>query len=153
MFNPEKNKRTIFITIGVQAGGKTTFCRQYLNDFAYISLDIVKTRSKEDRMITGIIPTGQNIVIDNTNPTKAERAKYLNIARQNGYKTVGLYFRSAADECIKRNSQRENPVPLKGLLATAKKLEQPSYGEGFDELYYIKIENNQFIISEWKEEP
>lgn len=150
MFN--NYERTIFILIGIQASGKTTFCRKYFNDFNCISLDVIKTRKKEDTIITQIVKNGKNLVIDNTNPTKNERKKYIDIARQNGYKTIGLYFRSSVDECIKRNSARENHIPLKGILAVAKKLEQPNYNEDFDELYYIKIENNKFIINEWNEE-
>ena len=144
--------KTIFILIGIQASGKTTFCQKYFSDFEIVSLDIIKTRKKEDKTINEIINSGKNLVIDNTNSTIEERKKYIDIAQQNGYKTVGIYFRSSVDECLKRNSKRENNVPLKGILATAKKLEQPSYSENFDELYYVKIEDNIFIVSKWNEE-
>lgn len=144
--------KTIFILIGIQASGKTTFCQEYFCDFDIVSLDIIKTRKKEYKTINEIINSGKNLVIDNTNPTIEERKKYIDIAQQNGYKTVGIYFRSSVDECLKRNSKRGNNVPLKGILATAKKLEQPSYFENFDELYYVKIEDNKFIVSKWNEE-
>ena len=144
--------KTIFILIGIQASGKTTFCQEYFCDFDIVSLDIIKTRKKEYKTINEIINSGKNLVIDNTNPTIEERKKYIDIAQQNGYKTVGIYFRSSVDECLKRNSKRGNNVPLKGILTTAKKLEQPSYSENFDELYYVKIEDNIFIVSKWNEE-
>lgn len=141
--------KTIFILIGIQASGKTTFCQEYFGNFDIVSLDIMKTRKKEDKAINEIINSCKNIVIDNTNTTIEERKKYIDIAQQNGYKTVGIYFRSSIDECLKRNSQRRNNVPLKGILATAKKLEQPSYSENFDELYYVKIDDNKFRASKW----
>lgn len=144
--------KTIFILIGIQASGKTTFCREYFSDFDIVSLDIIKTRKKEEKTINEIINSGKNFVIDNTNPTIKERKKYIDIAQQNLYKTVGIYFRSSVDECLKRNSERKNNIPLKGILATAKKLEIPSYSENFDELYYVKIEDNKFILSKWNEE-
>ena len=144
--------KTIFILIGIQASGKTTFCQKYFNDLDIINLDIIKTRKKEDKAINEIINSGKNFVIDNTNPTIEERKKYIDIAHKNGYKKVGIYFRSSVEECLKRNSERKNNVPLKGILATAKKLEQPSYTEHFDELYYVKIEDNKFIVSRWNEE-
>ena len=144
--------KTIFILIGIQASGKTTFCHEYFNGFDIVSLDLVKTRKKEERNIAEVIKIGKNLVIDNTNPTIVERKKYINIAHNNEYKVVGIYFRSSIDECLKRNSERENNISLKGILSTAKKLEQPSYAENFDELYYVKIENNKFIISKWNEE-
>ena len=144
--------KTIFILIGIQASGKTTFCQEYFSGIDTVSLDVINTRKNEDKIIAELINTGKSFVIDNTNPTKAERKKYIDIAKQNGYKTVGIYFRSSVDECLKRNSERRNNVPLKGILATAKKLEQPSYPENFDELYYVKIEDNKFIVSKWNEE-
>ena len=113
MFN--NYTKTIFILIGIQASGKTTFCREYFSDFDIVSLDITKTRKKEDQTINEII----NLC---TNPTIEKRKKYIDIAQQNGYKTVGIYFRSSVDESLKKNSKRENNVPLKGILATAKNL-------------------------------
>lgn len=144
--------KTIFILIGIQASGKTTFCHEYFSDFDIVSLDVIKTRKKEKNHIVEIIKTGKNIVIDNTNTTREERKKYIDIANQNSYKVVGIYFRSSLEECLKRNSERENKIPLKGVLSTAKKLEQPSYIENFDELYYVKIKNNKFVISKWNNE-
>lgn len=144
--------KTIFILIGIQASGKTAFCKEYFSDFDIVSLDIIKTRKKEDNAINEIINSSKNFVIDNTNPTIEERKKYIDIAQQNGYKTVGIYFRSSVDECLKRNSERKNNISLKGILSTAKKLEQPSYAENFNELYYVKIEDDKFVISKWNEE-
>ncbi|MBR6162827.1 ATP-binding protein [bacterium] len=142
-------QKTIFILIGLQASGKTTFSREYFAGFDIVSLDILKTRKKEDKMISDLIRTGKNFVIDNTNLTIEERKKYIDIA--DGYKKVGIYFRSTVDECSKRNLARGNKVPLKAILSSAKKLKQPSYGENFDELYYVKIENNKFHLSKWDE--
>ena len=144
-------KKTMFILIGIQASGKTTFCQKYFSDCSIISLDSVKTRNKEDTAIRESIKTGNNLVIDNTNPTVAERKKYIDIAEQNDYNTVGIYFRSSLEECLKRNSERASNIPLKGMLSTAKKLQQPSYTEKFNELYYVKIEDNEFIVSKWDE--
>eukprot|EP01034_Spumella_vulgaris_P006205 gene6205-7903_t len=50
--------------------------------------------------------TQQPFVVDNTNPTQAERAKYIAAARARGYKIVGYYFRSNVTESLGRNSQR-----------------------------------------------
>ena len=144
--------KTIFILIGIQASGKTTFCQKYFSAIDTVSLDVINTRKNEDKIIAELINTGKNFVIDNTNPTKAERKKYIDIAKQNGYKAVGIYFRSSVDECAERNEKREVVIPLKGILSTAKKLEQPSYSEKFEELYYIKIVDNKFEISKWNEE-
>ena len=146
-----KNLRTCFILIGIQASGKTTFTRRVLSKYEYISLDQLHTRSNEQKALENALKKGLSFVVDNTNPTKADRKKYLDLAKNKGYKVVGLYFRSAIEECSQRNEQRTGKaqVPLKAILATAKRLEQPSYAEGFDELYYVKIRNNNFVVTNW----
>ena len=139
--------------MGIQASDKTTFARRFLSEYEYISLDQLNTRNKEQIALENALESALSFVVDNTNPTKANRKKYLDLAKAKGYKVVGLYFRSSIEESLQRNEQRTGKaqVPLKAILATAKRLEQPSYMEGFDELYYIKIENNDFIVSKWNE--
>ena len=72
---------------------------------------------------------------------------------QVGAVTCGAYLH---DSYLSRNSQRtgrEN-IPAIGLVDKIKRLEIPSYAEGFDRLYYVTIDpvNSQFIIKEWKAE-
>lgn len=143
----------IFLLIGIQASGKTTFAHQHLANCTYVSLDQLHTRNKEQIALEKALKTGTSCVVDNTNPTREERKKYLNLAKANGYKTVGIYFRSAIAECTERNAKRtgKKQVPLKAILATAKRLEQPTYSEGFDKLYYVKIEDDDFAINKWDE--
>ena len=47
---------------------------------------------------------------------------------------MGYYFQSDLAGCKQRNSDRhgKSQIPLVGLLDTYKKLELPSYQEGFD---------------------
>ena len=145
--------RTLFLLTGIQASGKTTFAHSHLSEYEYISLDQLNTRNNEQKVLKNALQTGYSCVVDNTNPTKTDRRKYLDLAKGKGYKVIGMYFRSAIEECSRRNEQRigKAQVPLKAILATAKRLEQPSYTEGFDELYYVKIENNDFVVSKWDE--
>ena len=146
--------KTIFILIGIQASGKSSFANRFLGNCTHISLDQLNTRRNEETALkVALLIMKENCVIDNTNPTRQERQKYIDLGKKAGYKIVGLYFRSAIDECIKRNDKRfgKAKIPLKGLLATAKRLQQPSLQEGFDELYYVKIENKEFVISKWDE--
>lgn len=49
---------------------------------------------------------------------------------------------------MKRNKQRTNGVPDVAILSTAKRLERPTYAEGFDQLWYVRIENHGFIADE-----
>jgi predicted kinase len=89
------------ILVGIQATGKSTF---YASRFAHthvrINLDMLKTRHREQRFVEMCIETGQPFVVDNTNPTPDERARYIAPARATGFRIVGYFFRSRIDEAV-----------------------------------------------------
>lgn len=144
------------IFIGIQATGKTTFYLQhFINTHVRISLDLLKTRYREKRFLETCIQTQQRFVVDNTNPTVKERERYIQLAREAHFDVIGYYFKSQAQAAIDRNNTRieTEQIPLSGILGTYKKLELPSYGEGFDELYYVEIlENDGFKVERWIDE-
>ncbi len=92
-------------------------------------------------------------MVDNTNPTREDREKYIHAARDHGYRVQGYYFQSSVSDCIARNQNREGKakVPDQAVAATHRKLELPEYGEGFDELFYVRMEDGSFTVDEWKE--
>ena len=144
------------IFIGIQASGKSTmYYRSFKDTHVRISLDLLHTRNKECLLLQECIGHKHSFVVDNTNPSRAERAAYIIPARENGYKIIGYYFRSVIAESIERNRQsncKEN-IPEGGIISTAKRLEKPSYCEGYDELYYVMISRQgDFITNRWKEE-
>lgn len=96
----------------------------------------------------------QPFVIDNTNPTKEERAKYIDAARANKFRVVGYFFSSEIQESLVRNRQRlgKEIVPEVGLRATGRKFQQPEYDEGFDELYLVKINSDGFTVKDVADE-
>ena len=149
-------KMETVIFCGIQATGKTTFFKEkFFNTHIRISLDQLNTRNKEQKFIDTCISTQQRYAVDNTNPTKEERAKYISVAKANKFKVIGYYFQSKLNEALNRNSQRSGKenIPEIGIKGTFKKLEIPSYDEGFDELYFVEIWNNNFKIKEWETQP
>jgi predicted kinase len=152
-----KKTKTCVILIGLQASGKTTFYQQYLKGSCeHISLDILHTRNKERQAVEECIRRGESFAVDNTNPTIAERQKYIQAAHDAGYQVIGCYFKSGISECAQRNAQREGKakVPDVAIFATSNKLELPSLAEGFDRLYYVSISpGGMFDIEEWADAP
>ncbi len=145
----------LIIFTGLQASGKSTFYKEhFFNTHLRLSLDLLNTRNKENIFLSAAFSVHQKMVIDNTNPTRQERQKYIELGKINKYKIIGYYFQSSLDECLQRNQQRTGKaqVPKVGMLATYRKLELPSHQEGFDILYYVSIENNTFKIENWKNE-
>lgn len=142
------------IMTGIQASGKSVFCRECLSAYVRINLDTLHTRNKENMAIDEVFQAGNDMVIDNTNPTVEERRKYILRAKEKGYKVVGFFMQSRLQECVARNEQREGKekVPPKAIAATSNKLEIPSYEEGFDELYFVRLTDVGMMVDAWSEE-
>jgi predicted kinase len=144
------------IFIGLQGAGKSTFYKErFFATHMRINLDMLKTRHRERRFLETCIETRQRFVVDNTNPTRAERKVYIEAAKQTGLRVIGYYFQSKIEECHRRNVQRpaEQQIPLHGIRGAAGRLQLPSKDEGFDELYYVRIdEANRFVVEEWQDE-
>lgn len=143
--------RQIVIFMGIQASGKSTFFKECLEPlgFTHINLDTLRTRRREADLIRECLLEGRLLTIDNTNPTRADRLRYIEQARQYGYNIVGIFFQSVLRDCIARNSVRQIKVPDKAVYATQNKLELPMVSEGFDSLYFAKITDGGFELSEW----
>ena len=142
------------IFIGIPACGKTTFYKQRFSEYIHISLDELHSRSKESRLLTECLGNGQSFVVDNTNPTKADRKRSITISKAAGYTVIGYYFRSSIGESMERNVQRtgKSRIPDIAVASIHAKLELSEYGEGFDELYYVCIGDDEFEVDEWKRE-
>lgn len=142
------------ICIGLQASGKSTFCRQYFSsNFTYINLDTLHTRNKENQLLEECLQQHHSFVVDNTNPAILDRKRYIQLAKESGYYIEGYFFQSVLSECMERNRHRSGKacIPNKAIAATSNKLELPSYQEGFDKLFFVRIEKEVFIVEPWKE--
>ena len=139
---------------GLQASGKTTFYEQQFPDLVHVNLDTLHTRNKERLLIDECFAAGTSFVVDNTNPTGKVRARYIESARKHGYRVIGYYFQSSISACKERNSRRTGKalLPVSALAATHSILELPEWAEGYDELYYVRIDGDHFIVEPWKSE-
>lgn len=142
------------IFIGVQASGKSTFYRQrFVDTHLRLNLDMLRTRHREAILLRACLAAKQSFVVDNTNPTRAERAKYITAAHEAGFRVIGYYFSAKLKDALARNAQRTGKqcVPEQGVRATYQRLELPRYDEGFDMLHYVQIaDDGTFICQEWQ---
>ena len=143
------------IFIGLQAAGKSSFYRQkFIDSHIRLNLDMLRTRHREQLLFRACLEAKQPMVIDNTNPRREDRHKYIVLAKESKFEVTGYYFQSDLADCKQRNSDRQgkSKIPLVGLLDTYKKLELPSYQEGFNRLYYVKLgENQTFLVEKWQD--
>lgn len=143
------------LLIGLQGAGKSSFYQErFFRSHVHISLDVLKTRHREQRFLNTCFETQQRFVIDNTNPSRAERSRYIAAARAAGYAIRGYYFQSRIEDCRRRNANRTGHecVPDVAIFSTAKVLEFPSREEGFDSVFYVRIVAGQFVVEEWRDE-
>ena len=144
------------IFIGVQASGKTTFFRErFFDSHVRLNLDMLRTRHRESILLAACLEAKQSFVVDNTNPAVEDRRRYIDPAKEHHFRVIGYYFQSSVEACKERNAARveSQVVPLPGLLGTHRRLEVPSYAEGFDELNYVRIApDGGFEILEWSDE-
>ena len=145
--------KTMVIMMGIQGSGKSTFYHSHLvGDFVHINLDSLKTRYQERLAIEQCIQQGRNYAVDNTNPTREDRQRYISAAKNAGYRIVGYFMESKLQSCIQRNNQRSGSarIPAKAIAATSNKLQMPSYEEGFDEIYFVKNDGKTMTIENWR---
>lgn len=77
------------IFCGIQATGKSTFYRErFFHSHVRLSLDLLRTRHREHQFLLTCLHTQARFVVDNTNPTIAERQRYIEAARAATYDFV-----------------------------------------------------------------
>lgn len=139
---------------GIQASGKSSFYKERLfHSHVRISLDQLRTRHRERRLLETCLELHQPAVIDNTNPSIEERARYIAAAREAGIPVRGFYFCAGIKEALARNAEREGKarIPDKGVLGTYGRLQIPSPAEGFDELFFVRLQGNGFCVEAFEE--
>lgn len=108
-----KAQKHCVIFIGIQASGKTTFYQRFCAaTHAHINLDTLNTRNKEMLAISECLASGKSFVVDNTNPTKTDRARYIPLVKGAGYEVMGFYFRSILAEFLLKSRTLEDTSTL-----------------------------------------
>ena len=132
---------------GIQGSGKTTFYRdRWLESHVRISMDLLRTRAREAALLELCLSTRQPFVVDNTNPTVADRARYVEPARAAGFRVVGYLVDASPGEALAGNAQRGRRVPERGVLGTARRFVRPAPEEGFDELWHAVAVGGRFRV-------
>lgn len=143
------------ILIGLPGAGKTTFCRRHFSTHTQISKDLMPNATGRDarqrRLIQDALAAGQSVVVDNTHPTKAERAAIIETARARGAKVIGYFVDVTTRVAVARNAGRtgREKVPNVAIFTSARRLERPALDEGFDQLFRVEAaEDRAFRVIE-----
>ena len=127
------------ILCGVQGAGKTTLYRdRFVETHVRVGLDLLRTRAREDAFMRLCLQERQRFVVDATNPTAADRRRYVEPARAAGFRVIGYLVEVSDAEALARNAARDvgRRVPAAALVGTGRRLLRPTPQEGFDELWH-----------------
>jgi RNA ligase len=104
-------EKILVLMMGPQGSGKTSWCRENLPDFFRISQDDQGLRQHFELFEEAIRRGEPHIVVDRTNGPKYQRKRYLDLGRQNGYRTRIVWLNVDRNECLLRCRERgEHPT-------------------------------------------
>ena len=142
----------LVILCGLQASGKSTFRLERLPHHAIVSKDLMpNNRRREQRhrhLVAEALASGRSVVVDNTNPARADREPLLAIGRVHGAATAAYYFEADLSTCIERNAGRlgREAVRYVGVVGVARRLEPPTFAEDFDAIWQVRAVDGSFEV-------
>jgi predicted kinase len=140
------------ILCGVQGAGKTTLYRdRFLETHVRVAMDLLRTRAREEAFVRLCLEQRQPFVVDATNPTAADRRRYVEPAHATGFRVIGYLVEVADAQALARNAARagRQRVPAAAVVGTGRRLLRPAPEEGFDELWHATAAAD----GEWRIEP
>lgn len=138
----------VAVLVGLQASGKTTFCRQMLGGYAQVSKDLWPNagnrQRRQLRLIGEALAAGQDVAVDNTNPSAEEWQPLIEMARQAGARVVAYWFPPDLPGSLCRNAARQGRarVPEVGVRAVMARLRRPELADGFDAVMAVRFDGD-----------
>eukprot|EP01105_Mastigella_eilhardi_P018693 TRINITY_DN4345_c0_g1_i5.p2 TRINITY_DN4345_c0_g1~~TRINITY_DN4345_c0_g1_i5.p2 ORF type:complete len:357 (+),score=76.32 TRINITY_DN4345_c0_g1_i5:517-1587(+) len=153
------DKQELVVIVGFPASGKSTFSRTYMvpKGYVHVNRDTLKTPAKCLKTTEEALESGKSVVIDNTNPDKAGRASYIDLAKERDIPV--RCFRMDVSEQLanhlnyfreKITSGNSPHVPRMGYAMYKKRFQEPSLDEGFAEIKHVQFVANNFAKPEHK---
>lgn len=143
-FNSLVQNKEILLMIGYPGSGKSSFVNNILIPLNYfrVNRDTLVTQAKCLKETKKGIDKGLNIVIDNTNASKKNRADYLKLAKMNNYEVRCIcintsYLLSFHNSNYRAIKNKQTPIPEIAFRLYRKNYCEPSLNEGIKEIINI----------------
>jgi predicted kinase len=138
----------LVVLVGLQASGKSTFYERCLSDrYALVSKDLFprgarNRQRRQMRLVAEHLAAGRPVAVDNTNPSPEEWGPLVEAAHAHGATATAYWFPPDVTGSLRRNAAREGRarVPDVGVLATLKRLREPTAADGFDAVREVRFD-------------
>jgi len=140
--------KEMIIFCGSAGSGKSSFWRNYLPDYVRVNNDTLKTKAKCHKVAEEAMKEGKSLVIDNTNPSKAVRKEYIDLAKKYNYPVRCFHFDIPKDLAFHLDDLRSYNIHRKHesknvgkttIHAFFKNSEPPTVNEGFKEVQKVNF--------------
>jgi predicted kinase len=136
----------VAVLVGLQASGKSTFCRDVLGA-AYVQVskdhfpNARNRQRRQMRLIREALGADRDVVVDNTNPSPAEWQPLIEAGREAGATVVAFWFPADLEGSLRRNALRQgrSRVPDLAIHTTMARLRRPLPADGFDAVLAVRI--------------
>lgn len=138
----------VVLFVGYPASGKTSFFKKLfeLKGYCHVNRDTLGSWQKCVSKCTEFLKAGRHVAIDNTNPDRDSRARYIEVAKQFSVPVRCFQFMTSIDHARHNNRFRE--LTSKGKIIKVNdmvfnmyksKFVEPSLDEGFSEIVKIQF--------------
>jgi predicted kinase len=158
---PKKERKkmetpVLYVVMGAQASGKSTWIRENLSALDIVSPDLYGdllpgerwwNNDDEPFYVTAAkawawawqqfgfaLQRGKDFIFEATLPTKIARSPLINVAKAFGYEVVCIYNVESLQTLLERNQARTPAVPPEAIARTYLAQEEPEFAEGWDSI-------------------
>jgi len=133
----------MIIFVGYPASGKSRFFKTHLKQKGYVQISKDLMKAKSDAICQKTLEDGFSVAVDNTNPSKATRKVYIDMAKKKDIPVRCIYFENSFAEAMHKNIVRsilnkKDRIPRIAYNKFRSSFELPDVNEGLSEILKMR---------------